>query len=331
MLRLRLPAVLAACVLALACETEPGEPDAWSTPIKSQPGALLSVWGTAADDVWVVGADAGSGPAVLHYDGATWKQHATDAKGTLWWVAGHGDDVWMVGDGGQIVHHTLSDGKFAVARAPTDERLYGVIPFAANDVWAVGGDDVGVGVIWHWDGATWSPPADLPAGLGDGLAYFKIWGPSADDLWIVGEGGAALHRKSGAWERIDVPAKLFTVHGHGDTVIGVGGFFTALIVELTAGKATEVTPAGEVLQLNGIHVTDDTAVAVGNEGSVWRRDATGAWTADADAPNVPLDYHATWVDPDGGIWAVGGRLADLPPTQGLLSHHGQPLAATLPK
>lgn len=328
---LRLPAMLAACVLALACEPgEPSEPAAWSTPLKSQPGALLSVWGSSADDVWIVGADVGSGPAVLHYDGATWQQHDTGATGTLWWVAGQGDDVWMVGEGGLAIRHTRGDGKFTVLKTPTPERLYGVLPFAPDDVWAVGGDDVSVGVVWHWDGEQWSAPTDLPAALGDGLAYFKIWGSSPDDLWIVGEGGAALHRDAKSWERVDIPggSKLFTVHGRGDTVLGVGGFFSALIVELSPGAASEVTPPGEVLQLNGVHVGPEFSVAVGNEGSVWRRDPTGAWTADADAPNVPLDYHATYIDPDGGVWAVGGRLSDLPPTQGLLAHHGQALAST---
>ena len=320
--------LLFAALCLASCETEPSEPDAWSVPIKGLPGALLSVWGDASDDIWAVGADTGSGPAVLHYDGTTWKQHSTGATGTLWWVAGQGDDLWMVGDAGLVLHHDRDRDTFDILPAPGPERLYGVMPFAANDVWVVGGNDKDVGVIWQWDGAAWSAPKDLPPGLGDGLAYFKIWGESPADLWVVGDGGGLLHRTGSSWERLDVASKLFTVHGRGDQVLAVGGAFSALMVELAPGKATDITPKGEVLQLNGVHVGARATVAVGNEGSVWRRAADGSWAADADAPTVPLDYHATYVDPDGGIWAVGGRLSDLPPTNGVLAHFGQPLAAT---
>ena len=51
------------------------------------PGALTSVWGTAADDVWAVGSDPGdgSGPMVLNFDGQRWFQLETGHSGDLWW------------------------------------------------------------------------------------------------------------------------------------------------------------------------------------------------------------------------------------------------------
>ncbi len=326
-------AAVASLLSAAGCEPqEPQEPDAWSVVHKGLPAALLSVWGSSADDIWTVGGDVGSGPLVMHYDGKQWQQPATGSQGTLWWVAGHGDIVWMVGDGGTIVRYERTADRFTKTTAPTQERLYGVLPLADNDIWAVGGNDSNIGVIWHNDGTGWRAPADLPPGLTDGLAFFKVWGERSDDLWIVGEGGAALHRTSTGWERLEVPLgrKLFTVHGRGDTVLGVGGFVSALVVELAADGILNVTPEGEVMQLNGVHVAADLAVAVGLGGSIWRRQTSGTWAQDLDAPTVPLEYHGTFIDPSGGIWAVGGRLGSDPPTDGVVTHFGQPLATTTP-
>ena len=57
-----------------------GQPEAtWQLVHRDLPGALLSVWGTNASDVWAVGGDArdGAGPLVIHFDGDTWTRVAT--------------------------------------------------------------------------------------------------------------------------------------------------------------------------------------------------------------------------------------------------------------
>ena len=70
------PALLVSLlVLSTACDGGPGvidETGQWSLVQSGLPGALTSVWGTAADDVWAVGSDPGdgSGPMVLNFDGA---------------------------------------------------------------------------------------------------------------------------------------------------------------------------------------------------------------------------------------------------------------------
>jgi hypothetical protein len=57
-------------------------------------------------------------------------------------------------------------------------------------------------------------------------------------------------------------------------------------------------------------------------GSLWtRRD--GRWVDQvADAPITSLDYHAAYVDPDGGLWAVGGQIVASPYGEGILAHSG---------
>src|SRR5688572_1205303 len=58
----------------------------WSLVVESPSAALLSVSGTSADDVWMVGADGGDGPLVLHWEGTGWQRVQSAARGDLWWV-----------------------------------------------------------------------------------------------------------------------------------------------------------------------------------------------------------------------------------------------------
>lgn len=75
------------------------------------------VWGSAADDVWVVGSELGNDRSVLlHWDGSRWSPTTMD-----WGVDGQG-------------------------------ALYGIGGTGPDDVWAVGG----FGLTMHWDGAAWS-------------------------------------------------------------------------------------------------------------------------------------------------------------------------------
>lgn len=336
----------AACLatLLVAGCPQPNEPGAtWEVALKDLPGAALSVWGTAADDVWVVGADAGDGPLVRRWTGAGWEELAAGSPGALWWVSGAGDGVWMSGDAGRIVRYDRKDMSFHVMTAPTAERLYGVLPFGDDDVWACGSDDNNTaGVIWRGAPAddpmtgertwNWAAPPDMPAGLMDGFACFKVWGPAPDDLWFVGYGGVVIRYQGGTWSRIDLPADrpVFTVHGRGDQVYAVGGAVSGWILELSDDGPRDVTPDGEVLQLAGVYAGETATVAAGLEGTIWQRGDDGAWTELADAPNTPLEYHSVYVDPDGGIWAVGGRVYTGNLSDGLVTHYGTPLDTSVP-
>lgn len=317
-----------------ACPPPPegdGGPDGGDGPalvLEELEGALLSVNGTASDDVWVVGADArdGSGPYVLHYDGAKFVRYHTGDEGDLWWVNIAPDgDVWMVGDEGRIFRFDPASETFTAMQAPDASRLYGVFAFADDDVWAVGGEENdGTSVVWHYDGSTWAAPADLPAGLTDGLVLFKVWGTAPGDLWIVGQGGAALRYQGGAWSRVEsIPRPLFTVHGNDTLTVAVGGVIDGLVMENSGNASLEDKTPELAPQLNGVYVNaDGSAVASGYEGAIWQRSADGAWSEVASVPTTLNSYHAVYQDPDGGIWAVGGYLEFEPLQQGMLAHLG---------
>ena len=83
-------AAAVACALLLsACPTEPDRippVEQWTQVVSTPQAALLSVHGTTNANVWMVGADDGSGPLVLRWDGTTWPRKDTGVEGDLWWV-----------------------------------------------------------------------------------------------------------------------------------------------------------------------------------------------------------------------------------------------------
>jgi hypothetical protein len=110
--------------------------------LEDQPGALLAVAGTAATDVYTVGADAkdGGGPLVLHYDGERWQRLATGASGDLWWISVTPIDgsFYLAGSGGLILEYDLTERRFIQHETPGAPTLFGIWGVSENDLWAVG-------------------------------------------------------------------------------------------------------------------------------------------------------------------------------------------------
>jgi len=310
---------------------------AWQTVAADLPVALLGIWGRSATDVWAVGSDAGDGPWILHYDGVAWRRIATEARGTLWWVWGAPDGaVWMAGDAGLVLRLDAGATTPTLVPTPNQNQLFGVFPAPDGTVWAVGGDVMGQrGEVWRLEDGAFVVDTSVPAEAAEQGAFFKVWGRGADDLWVVGLGGVALRRGAdGAWRTHPVPQgrRLFTVHGTAETspapdgtVLAVGGFQSGLAVQATAAGVTDRTSAG-LPQLNGVWVTGArAAVGVGVQGAVYRWDGD-TWTRDVDAERGIHDWHAVYVDPEGGIWTVGGYVVAEPLSEGRLDHFGAPVA-----
>jgi hypothetical protein len=318
-------------VLAVACGDGDGAEPQWAVVFEELDGALFSVWGTSHDDVWAVGADAGDGPLVLHFDGARWVRPHTGAQGDLWWVSGHGDHVWMSGADGLVLRYVRSEDRFEAFDTPGSPTLVGIFPTGVDDVWAVGGvAATREAAAYRFEGAAFDDVDDLPAeGMEDTL--FKVWGRSAEDLWVVGLGSVSLHRGPGGWtvEPVPMGRPLFTVHGGDDLTVAVGGIGTGLLVESTGQGWVDRTPP-MLPQMNGVWVRPDgRALAVGNDGALWARGADGTWAESPDPPITELAYHAAFVDPEGGEWAVGGRIIAPPFERGLLVHRGEPVPTVI--
>ncbi|HKO93648.1 MAG TPA: hypothetical protein VJU61_20990, partial [Polyangiaceae bacterium] len=233
----------AAGVSACSSDTTPPPPPAepsWQIVEPNLDAALLSVWGSSADDVWSAGADVdGNGPLVMHFDGTSWTRQETGASGDLWWAHGFASGpVYFGGEGGMILR--WQDGVFTPMSTPGMGTVFGIWGDNPDDVWAVGGAPGGGQGAFAWrlehgeGGADrWLPAPGFPEDLARSDALWKVYGHGAEDVWMVGTGGKALH-----WDGLALTPSftgqaesLFTVHANSTHFAAVGGFVSGLLLE----------------------------------------------------------------------------------------------------
>ena len=300
----------------------------WHSVSEGLPGALFSVDGSSAEHVWVVGADRGDGegPTIVEYDG-DWHAHASGLEsGDLYWVHVFADDVvYTVGTGGTILSYT--GDQFELEETPTNQDVWGLWGKTSSDIWAVGGDpNTGVGFVWRDQGEGFSV-VELDSNLPRPSAWYKVWGPADDDVWFCGVDGALMHYDGQGFEAVDAATSraLLTIHGRedGSLVTAVGGQFSAtLVASKDGGDFEDVTPEGPPLQTFGVFHRDAEAFAVGMQGTVLHHDGT-SWAEEVTGLDIFEDLHAVWIDPDAGVWAVGGQLISPPFEQGALIYKGE--------
>ena len=317
--------VLSSCLVA--CPSDPPA-EGWALVHTGLSGALLSVWGTSASDVWAVGADArdGSGPTVIHFDGEAWERVPTgEAQGNLWWVFGFDQGpIYMGGEGGVILRYEA--GEYTHMTTPGTNTVFGIWGATPDDLWAVGGASDSTGAFaWRLEGDTWTPEPTLPAEVPTDASLWKVHGTATDDAWLVGSSGVALHWDGTTLTPGDtgVGASLFTVHADdAGRYAAVGGSATGIIVEYEGSQWTNVTPDPPPPGLTGVALGQDGfGIAVGTFGAVYARSNAG-WAAEELGFNLGLSLHGAWIDDQGGVWVVGGQVFSPPYNDGVLIHRG---------
>jgi hypothetical protein len=322
--------------LVVGCDGGGDDPvvDTWQIVQEGVSGALLSVWGTSARDVWVVGADAGdgTGPTVLRFDGDAWQRVQTSqTQGDLWWVFGFaGGPVYMGGSGGVILRYEQSGG-FTLMDTPGTGTVFGIWGAAPDDVWAVGGESESAGgFAWRLrdpgPAGAWQPEPSVPAEVAADAAIWKIHGTAADDAWAVGSNGVALHWDGAVFSPGDtgVGTSLFTVHSHEGRYAAVGGSASGFIVEHDGSGWSNVTPDDPLpMGLSGVTLgPGGLGVAVGLFGAVYVRDTGGWQLEELDDAATRQNLHGSWIDDEGGLWAAGGQTLAPPFDEGILMHRG---------
>jgi hypothetical protein len=234
--------------------------------------------------------------------------------------------VWVVGESGRITHWDGSG--FTEHVSGTTATLYGVWAAAPNDVWAVGGTPEGGtaqpnDVVLHFDGSAWTPsPVPQPSGR----AFFKVWGASADDVYVVGEAGTIWRRQGGAWtlEASPSAATLTTISGcSANEVYAVGGR-DVLQSDGSTWKKLDVSSA-LTNNVNGIACSSPGNVLLVGSGGLKQRLAKGLWTDDSTLEPYS-ELHSAWADSTGAYWTAGGDyLSDPSPgasRQGVVAYYG---------
>ncbi len=286
---------------------------AWSVVQGDLPEAVMSIWGTRSDDVWIVGADVGTGPLAMHFDGTSWSRIDTGVRGDLWWVSSpDADAVWFAGEHGLLLRYDRATKAVTQTSSVTTATLFGLWGPRGGPIHAVGGDIFGggdKGVVVRHAAGTSTTVGDLPTDLDPAEVLFKIWGTAANDILVVGDRGSILRYDGAAWSRRVQPdrPRLVTVHGRSaDDMVIVGGVAQAVLLESKDGAPwVDISPRGRPA-LSGVFVAPDgVAVAVGNSGGVLER-RRGFWE---DVPDIPLmrDWHSVWIDEKGDYWIAGGH------------------------
>lgn len=314
-------------------------PDApFSYVLVDQPAGFFSVHGTSATDVWVAGGADGNGagePVLLHYGGDTWQRRDLGALGLsgidLWWVhALSPTDVFIGGEAGTILR--WDGATFARMSTPGTGTVFGIWAAAPNDVWAVGGDGGTAGFVWHFDGSIWSDVA-LPAGH-PGVAVFKVWGTAPGQIWFCGLMGTLLRWDGDALTLVASPTDrpLFTVHAIDGEIAVAGGAGSGVLLRGTPegifSDVSYVPPMGGAPrpQMNGVWLTaPGEGYSVGIYGEIQRL-VDGVWIEEEP---IYDDLHAVWVDPSGGVWAVGGVIQSSPSRSGVVIHRGDPISSVV--
>jgi len=280
----------------------------------SSTGALSGVWGTAPDDVWIVGGVPEQGEA-WHYDGTNWSEVAVPSGvGLLVWVHGFApNDVWAVGVDGAGAHW---DGSaWSAVDLGVTEDLWGIFGLADDDMWIVGGDpDEGDPIILHFDGTTATPVAlsadENPRGA---KTLFKVWG-TGGQLFITGQTGTLLQYDGTDWRFVSGGAEadqdFVSLWGtSSDHIVAVGGRGNGRIATYDGSAWTTRSPTG-IGGLNAVTMLSETEAIVGGvNGYVGNFDPTTGVLED-EAFLSTDDIHAAWSDGAGTVWAVGGNFLE---------------------
>jgi hypothetical protein len=316
------------CLWLLACSgDDTATPRAWTLALVDHPAAMLSAWGSSATDVWVVGSrtELAGGPTIFHYDGTAWSQiDSEQASLDLWVVFGFDNgDVFFGGSGGTILRYR--GGR--IERMPDTPRMsgtiFGIWGPAPDDVWAVGTAVSAGAIVWHFDGTRWSEVA-MPANPPNPV--FKVAGRGAADVWMSAANGVVL-RDDGVGVTLSstgASGPLFSVAVTSSEVIAAGGESgNAQLVESTDGVTWTSVPLANQTRWRGLaNGPDDLVYVVGEAGTVARKQRA-AWELVPQAQTfVQRNFHAVWIDPDGGMWGVGGDFDRPDPKAGFILYYG---------
>lgn len=150
----------------------------WTTQASGTTNDLNGVWGSSANDVYIVGDNA----TILHSTGnGAWTSQPNPSQWNLHAVWGSGSaDVYA--GGVAFLMHSTGNGTWNAQTLPKfNPDITGIWGSSGGDVYACNSD----GEIWHSPGnGVWTVQYSLTGGVNRGLT--AIWGSSSSDVYAVG-------------------------------------------------------------------------------------------------------------------------------------------------
>ncbi|MGD8781632.1 MAG: hypothetical protein PVH88_22030, partial [Ignavibacteria bacterium] len=145
-------------------EVEPGRRDyTWTVDTLNIPYTTLHrIWGSAPDDVWVVGPGGDLDKTIYHFNGSEWENDGVSriiSPLSVWGFSK--SDVWLGGRDGRIWHYDGTNWEENIVfERNTDQRIgfqemWGDSP---DNLFATGYSGVGedrIGVIAYYNGSGW--------------------------------------------------------------------------------------------------------------------------------------------------------------------------------
>lgn len=319
--------------LAIGCVA----PSAWTVDHSDDQNWFLAA-SALGNDLLVAGgqpgptaSQAGRGRLLIRSAGGAYRIVESPQPGMLWWVhAPVGlSAAWLCGENGSVLRYEpAGNGTLTAVATPSRATLYGIWAFSDDDVWAVGGESGGAGVILHGGRSGFAIDSTAP----DSATLYKLWAADPEHIVVVGQDGTLLRRQSGfagfTWIRDSSPVRdrLLTAWGTAsDAVYAVGGLGSARLLRFDGGGWQSDPAVAGLGGLAGVYSDAEQLLIAGQGGLIGSRPASAAMGTvfTVIEPLTTLDLHAT-VSTLGGRWAVGGNLSQYPvqPPRGIVLRQG---------
>jgi len=257
---------------------------------------LSGVWGTAANNVWIVGDNY-----VQVHDGLVRRTPPGAPSDVLQADVGgsSASDVWLIGNFGAYDFNRFNGAVWTGSTNPMFFAPDSVFAASPTQAWAVGFSDTAL----EWNGTSWKQIL-LPM-----ETNYDVWGSSASDVWVAGREGVS-HWNGSAWSEAYglFAEEAYAVHGTGPGDIWVGTEKGFLHYDGRAWTRHESGSATKGLWA----VSSNDIWAVGNSGSSLHWDGS-KWARQTGFGPVPR-LGAMWATSDDDVWFLGASA--------LRYHHG---------
>lgn len=277
---------------------------------------LNAIWGSAPDDLYVVGNSG----TILHSVGdGVWTAQPTGVVNALFGIWGSGaNDIYAVGAGRTILHST-GNGVWTAQVSPAaspgailSQFHLAVWGSSANDVYVVGS----LGEVSHSSGdGVWRVLQVLPPGVANNIRIKGLFGRAANDVYI-GVNEKLYHRGDASDAGVFVAESAPVTPDAGTRIAGVWANATDLVavgspndwIGRRSGTqwSNPSTPLTTTI-LNAVWGRGDEIIAVGSFGTVLRSEDSGATWALEDV-NLEITINGVWGAATGNhIYAVASN------------------------